>query len=481
MSKSSTPNIDRLTTLASPRTSKEVDISLPKGPDWPRPLASEAFHGIAGQIVRAIEPNTESDPVALLLQFLISFGSAIGRSAYYEVEADRHYLNLFGVLVGNSSKGRKGTAKSHINRLFETVDLNWARNCVSSGLSSGEGLIWAVRDPVERMQRGGEDGDGAFKPVVMDPGVVDKRLCVQESEFASVLKMLERDGNKLSALIRDAWDRGEMRSLTKNDSVKATHAHISIIGHITKTELLRYLTQTETANGFGNRFLWVCVQRSKVLPFGGEGIRLESLTPSLAASIAFGRAGGRIQLNQESRAIWGELYRMLGRDIPGLLGAMTARAEPQVLRLASIYAVLDRTSEIRPEHLEAATAIWEYCEASCRFIFGDSTGDKTADRILDELRVRPAGMTQTEIHGDIFQRNRSAGEIGRAMATLAKYGFVMSRTEPSEGRPAQRWFALGENERTKNDFDELTTHPNGLNSSHSLNSSSYQPAAEVQP
>ncbi|HUL46866.1 MAG TPA: hypothetical protein VLV25_07185, partial [Steroidobacteraceae bacterium] len=32
--------------------------------------------------------------------------------------------------------------------------------------------------------------------------------------------------------------------------------------------MLRYLTATELANGFANRYLLIAVQRSKLLPFG---------------------------------------------------------------------------------------------------------------------------------------------------------------------------------------------------------------------
>jgi hypothetical protein len=35
-------------------------------PEWPKPLAAEAFHGPAGEIVRAIDPHTEADLAGLL-------------------------------------------------------------------------------------------------------------------------------------------------------------------------------------------------------------------------------------------------------------------------------------------------------------------------------------------------------------------------------------------------------------------------------
>src|SRR4029453_8223466 len=117
--------------------------------DYPQALGLEAFHGLAGEIVRRIEPHTEADPAALLFQFLAAFGNLIGHDHYIVADGTRHYLILYGVLVGQTSKGRKGTSWNHIANLMERIDPEWRQDCVSNGLSSGEGLIWDVRDPIE--------------------------------------------------------------------------------------------------------------------------------------------------------------------------------------------------------------------------------------------------------------------------------------------------------------------------------------------
>jgi bifunctional DNA primase/polymerase-like protein len=71
---------------------------------WPEPLAESAFHGLAGQVVRAIEPHNEADPAALLVEFLTAFGSLVGPGPYFRVEADEHRMRLFVTLVGETSK-----------------------------------------------------------------------------------------------------------------------------------------------------------------------------------------------------------------------------------------------------------------------------------------------------------------------------------------------------------------------------------------
>ena len=210
--------------------------------DYPEPLEPAAFHGLAGEIVRRIEPHTEADPVALLFQLLTAFGNLIGHDHYIVADGARHYLNLYGVLVGQSSKGRKGTSWNHIANVMERVDPDWRQDRVTYGLSSGEGLIWEVRDPIEETRPIKEKGrhTGEYETYIANHGEADKRLLVIESEFANVLKVMTREGNTLSPVIRSAWDCGDLRTMVKNSPAKATGAHISIVGHITRDELRRY-------------------------------------------------------------------------------------------------------------------------------------------------------------------------------------------------------------------------------------------------
>ena len=76
---------------------------------WPE-MDPAAYYGLAGDFVRAMEPHTEADSAGLLVQFLVAFGNIIGPEPYYLVESDKHHANLFALLVGNSSRGRKGTS-----------------------------------------------------------------------------------------------------------------------------------------------------------------------------------------------------------------------------------------------------------------------------------------------------------------------------------------------------------------------------------
>ena len=418
---------------------------LPVDEQYPDPPADAAFEGLAGDVVRALDPHTESDPVAVLTQFITMFGNCVNRSSFVSVEASRHTTNIFICLVGGTGTGRKGTSNAQAVRPLALADPEWAQTRIQSGLSSGEGLVWAVRDPIDRKDPVKDGGKiVGYEIVIADHGIDDKRLLATETEFSSVLKVAAREGNLLTNTIRQAWDSGSLRLMTKTSPAKSTDAHISIIGHITKDELLHYMAATEIANGFANRFLWCCVKRSKLLPEGGNlsDQELGPIVSRLRAALDFSRKAGELTRDEEARDLWRQIYESLSSRRPGLLGAATSRAEAQVVRLSLIYALLDCSPLIRVKHLRSALALWRYCEASARFIFGERIGDPVSDKIVEELRAMPDGLTRTELNAS-FGRNRTRNEIDGALVSLIRQGLIHSVNQPKEkGRPVERLTAV---------------------------------------
>ena len=183
---------------------------------------------------------------------------------------------------------------------------------------------------------------------------------VIEAEFAGALSVMERHGNNLSPNIRNAWDGSILQTMTKNSPLKATGAHISIIGHITKDELRSRLTRTDIANGFANRFLFCVTKRSKFLAHDGnlDNVAMAKLGERFAAAVDFSRRVGRVKMTNEAASAWEKAYAYLSAERVGLLGAVTARAEAQVIRLALIFTLLDSKDAIDTDHLDAAMAVW---------------------------------------------------------------------------------------------------------------------------
>lgn len=404
--------------------------ALPAAPpplEWPSPPAPEAFYGLMGDIVRTIEPHTEADPVALLVQALVMFGSVCGRTAYLMADGTVHHTNEFAVLAGSTSSGRKGTSHNRLKPLFDVPTDDWLPLRNAGGLSSAEGLLWSIRDG------SGEDDDG----------VSDKRLSVTETEFANVLKQTERQGNTLSVYLRQFWDGQEtIRTLTKNSPAKVTNGHVSVVGHITPEELHRYLTATETANGLANRFLFACVRRSKFLPDGGslDPAALAPLRDRLWAAVRFARTAGEVRRHPSAKPLWHAVYPILTGDSPGLHGAMTARAAPHVLRLAMLYALLDHSAVILTPHLMAGIALWDYCDRSVRHLFGERIGNPQADELRELLRNAPGGLTRTEL-GNALGRHQYGDRLTASLTVLHSAGLARQEKEATGGRPGERWYA----------------------------------------
>jgi hypothetical protein len=428
------PYTARNTTLQVLSGGREKPNEEPQEHPFPI-IDNAAYRGLFGEIVETIEPHTEADPVAILLSTMTFFGSSYGRRGYVEISGTRHHGNLFVGIVGDTARSRKGTSVSPVKNIFGTAAPEWAQNKIVGGLSSGEGLINVVRDAVE-----GENKDGDI--VEVDKGVQDKRLLVAEGELSQGLKVLRREGNTLSPILRNAWDGGDLATLTRNSPLRATEPHISILGHITSTELLKHLVESEAANGFGNRFLWACVRRSKKLPFGGELSSVDMSPIVRGLRSALDHKAGRMSFARNARVTWAEMYDSLTEDRPGMFGMITARAEAQTLRLAILYALAAGSNEIGVEHLASAYAVWGYCEDSALHLFGDQLGDADADKLLDALRGSPDGMTRTEIR-DLFGRNKKPEDLQRILSLLehADKAYATKEKPQAGGRPTETWFA----------------------------------------
>lgn len=380
---------------------------LPAWPDAPRPAA---YHGPVGEIVQLVAGRTEADPVGVLGTLLAATGACMGhfRTIY---QGSTQAANLFVVLVGDSSSGRKGTAGSIGRDVMNAAYPEWERLIVA-GLGSGEGLVNYFKDRNEH------------------------RALVMESEFGRLLTVMAREGSTLSPIIRDAWDGVPMgRVLAKEQSLITWH-HVGIVAHVTPVELRTKLTNTDAANGFGNRFLWLAVRRARLVPFpeSPKGLIPQRLLDAISDAIADAQAPGEVPLAPDARDYWERLYIDLSLEQrSGLLGALVARTEAQIIRLALLYALLDRARCIEVEHLEASLAVWDYCAATVRYVFGSSTGNRDADALRSYLRDGPVEWETAKRCLGI----RRASEIDEAIRTLVDLGVaeVIAVPSPRGGRP----------------------------------------------
>ncbi len=390
-------------------------------------LDDAALIGLAGEYVRLRASQTEADPAAILAIFLAFFGNAIGRSAHYRVGQERHYANLFVLVVGDSA-ARKGTALTEARRPYElaceALDDPWYRERVCSGLNSGEGLLWKVRDP-----RGADPGEG------------DKRLLAVEEEFARVLGNARRDGNSLSPMLREAFDRDTLQNMVKasgGGDEKATGVHLSIVAQVTPVDLNRYLTPEHAGNGFANRFLWVFARRHGELPYPEPPAwdSLKDFADRLSEAIEYGKTAETLDHGAATRELWKAVYPRLSSVGDSMVGCITKRGPVQVHRLALIYALLDQDTTIQQHHLEAALALWRYSTATAERVFGDRLGSPDLDLLLEVLRdAYPNPVSKTEFRHHEQGPWRRSGEHFFRIAICS--GFARLQRAETGGRPVE--------------------------------------------
>ena len=399
---------------------------VPAPVGWPEPPAPDAYYGLAGDIVGAIAPHTEADPVAVLVQLLLAYGALIGGGAWFMVERTRHYPNEFAVLVGDSAVARKGTALGQVRELLGEIEADFPSR-MKKGLSSGEGVVYLLRD------RHGED-----------PGAPDRRLLITEPEFSRVLQ--GRELSLLSPILRQAWDGEDLETLTRNRPLHATGAHLALIGHITATELRHCSTTLSIANGFLNRFLFVSCRRTQLLPDGGDVDPLANtgLKDRLAQALDHARGAGELRFDSGAKRHWRTTYKKMSkRPMEGVTGALTARAEAHSIRLALIYALLDGASSIKVEHLKAGLALWEYAARSAEWALGEATGVPFAEQIHGHMVDNPGGVPLTQLH-ELLNNNHTSAELREALRALEHAGRAECRKKknPKGGRPAEIWTAI---------------------------------------
>src|SRR6266480_5534638 len=395
---------------------------LPKqpGPKWDDSI----LYGDAGNVIRKASRYNEAHPAGMLLDFLVSVGSVIGRGPYFNINETRHYTNEFMARVGDSSKSRKGSGRDSIEGILKLVDPDWYSNRIESGFGSGEAIISRVRDDVVETKLNHKTGK--FENTVV-PGIKDKRLSIREGELASIFVLAGKPESRADIVMRDGWDGKALRNVVKgknkdgfSNSAKCEEPHLSISGDTTIHELRQKMPTGADENGFGNRFIYVYVHRVKLCPQGGPPIDWSQEIVNFQQVVKFARGMKHVSMSDQARKWWNKNYSKFEQQGPdGLAGKMTSRAAAHIRRIAMIYALIDLSDQIELEHFQAAEKLWNYCEESAMFIFGGVTKEQL--RILNWIEQRGTA-TFNQIRDELFNRHRPVADIRADVDQLAKAG-----------------------------------------------------------
>lgn len=402
---------------------------IPAGVRVPE-LAPEAHYGPVGDIVAALEPTTEAAPAALMGYLLTSYGAMLGSNVTADVWGEPQHTCLFTVVTGASAAARKSTAARAIKPFLNMLNTDFMVERTEEGLASGEAIIDALKD----------DANDPHK---------DRRMLVNEDEFARLLEVTSRTGNTLVQVLLSGWDSATIGVRTKGSGkVRVSRPHIGVVGNVPDTDLRSALHGF--SSGFANRFMYLLVDSPHDLPFPrrlspGD---VKALTEPLHAGMRWANARSRVlPLADEARDTYEALYldhrrsQRVGKN--ARVTGLRAREVTNIVRIALIYAIIDQSETITSAHLEAAAAFVKYANDSVQIMFGSQFSER-ATTVLAALRAAPreTGMKRTEARA-LYANNWDAGQFEEVVKELTEAGVAVERVVPSpsgRGRPSQVLF-----------------------------------------
>jgi Protein of unknown function (DUF3987) len=394
---------------------------------WLPSAEPAVFDCYLGQLAERLDPYTEADQVGVLASLLAAVGVHLGPAPHLQIGYERHPLLVWPLLIGDTAVGKKGTSYNMAKALLTLADKDFVGSNIRSGLSTGEGLADVfASDTVE--QKG--------KPArarLLPEG--DIRLLAYETEWSSIMARMKRENNTLSAMLRQAWEGGDLSTLNVDARV-AKESHLGILAHITPEEFKAKVSAADMAGGTYNRFLPIAVAQSKFLPKAEKADPL--LTEQLGASLAdrLGHAGRlrAVGFTDAGSLAWERLYYQFSayHKEEVRVRQFVSRAAPYCLRIAAIYAALDRTDKISPAHLAAAVALVRYSIESARAVLYGNDDARLVDWIA---AAGPAGKTRGDISDGYYRKNakRDGIDVDTVLARLVAAGHISLTTRPPAG------------------------------------------------
>jgi hypothetical protein len=427
----------------------------------PSPSA-DCLYGLIGEIALAGGGTTEANPHAVAANAIAYLSCAVGRGPYMPIGNTWHHSRVYTLHIGRSGEGRKGDAVSLVKRIAHRVkemDEHAAPQIHAGGLSSREGLAFMIHD-------GYRDGKEEV------PAIEDKRLWVIESEFVNILHQGRRDGNTLSAALRDCWDGVSLRPATKTNRLWASDPHVCLSAAITPSELIGSVASKDLTNGFMNRFLPFWAERQKKLPFPQATPReeVERLAGKVLEVLRFCGAAKwverdtvRVQLSADAARRWKTLYmgELNDRRHGERINALIERRAPMLLRLAMLFALCDLSTTVEVAHLDAALSWIRYSVESVKFVFATAADEvevaetnETAQKIVDFLAVHHR-VTRKQITADCFKGHANKTRIDAALdelLTATPPRIVVEEARLGQGRPT-KFYELTANYAKKANYE----------------------------
>lgn len=372
------------------------------------------FNGPFGEIVDALDPHTEGSRVGVLGTLVAAFSGYLGQHTKVQTGNGLSPLMFWTVLVGQTGKGRKGTATRIGMKVVEQAFSAWSEENVIHGCpATGLGFI---QELAERA-----DADSTTPVMVI------------EEEMDDFIGNAKKD-KRIGVYLRKAWDGATLVHKTKVDDITVREPHVGFVGHVQPRNWAAIAGSRDATGGTYNRFLPLAVERSKNLPVFSQTDTTELVREQarkLRRMAQNAREIDVVRVRPDVAEWFEEFHRpVVEQMVEGSeeLAQMSERAMAYLIRLAALYALAGGRDEIEVEDLDAALALVQYSVDTVLAVLPEAGGERLGARILAALEAN-GELSRSELW-DIIGRNFSARDITNALKGLPQ---VVTRTGKSTG------------------------------------------------
>jgi hypothetical protein len=370
-------------------------------------------------------PGSSSD--SQLLQFLTRFGAHIGRTNYTLVGTRPVYSNLYLLLSGS---GGPDSAAQEVEKFFSVFAASNSEGPleIRTGISDVQSLLYAIRDPLTRPERGYKRGKPEFWDTLVDRGTGERRVTITQP-LIPLISANSRSAGLLRDLLTAAFNDDRLAAwmdVRSGGFLRSTGAHVSVITRCEADELM-----------------WLPHAVADLFIFGSAGDGASCFSDIVpaddnqftllqnAVEEALCHRPREVTITSQGKSMFEAAVKQLGSS------------PATATRLAKIglnYALLDCSDRVTAEHAAAAIEVVRHSASMLPFMSKHRV-EKIVDVIHRALAANQGGLTRTQIN-DLFNGRTPSSDIHAALLHLEWTG--AARAEPkkkTKGRPTERWYS----------------------------------------
>lgn len=376
-------------------------------------IPEDAWAGLFKDYRMMVGETTEASDSFHYAIFCQVLGITLGRKVHV-YHSTPLYPNFYIALVGRSGLARKDSATSRgmklLNRLHyqENDGANTPEVRVVSGIRSYEGLLDEL------------NGNNKIR-------------LIRVAELLSLLSKSKQDASSnIVPQLTELYDCPDwVNPPIKGSNIQAKRPFVSILAGTTQSWLNASLTLSHVYGGFANRWMYFTGASKgpkpsppKVDP-AAEDWLIKEINDIREWTKTINN-GGEIRPDDTAvkcfHSYYNDYYTRCSVD--GLFSTLIVRVQDFVWKLSLLYAIMERSTVIKGEHLERAILVGNYLEASVLNVFHNFATTKSKqeeEKFIQYMQSVDRPVSKRELYRAM---SISAKELDNIMEHLVKIGIV---------------------------------------------------------